>query len=834
MGSMKIKFLFLSTLLLAIPFKALPQAGILNGYVTDTKTQEPLIGVTVVVTELKGTGAATDQEGKFRITVPVGSYSIKFSMVGYQTVVKTDVVVKSGSETPLIVKLTDASIELEKVTVTAEYFDKSLIDNNLSTVVLGPEEIRKSPGSAQDFQRILQGMAGVSFSNDQNNELLVRGGAPDENLTVLDHMEIHSTNHYPNQYNSGGPINMVNVDLIQDIQFSTGGFISKYGDKLSSALNITTSEGTREKPISANTNLSMAGYGTVLEGAINGGRGSWIMSARKSYVDLVAGAFGLTAIPKYYDLQFKAAYDASTEHKLSLSGIYGNDLINIDGQPDNKNISLAGSADSLDINNVYVKQHQYAVGLTLKSIWSDKVNSFITLSNNSFYSNVLVTNDYTVRNYNGSGDVASTNRLSRRKIYDENDDNGETTLKAEFLWNTHSTNELSFGGAVNFVNLNSVEGMDADTVRYDVNKDGVFDTTVVVPSANINYHFPFGNYYKGYSYVNDRLKLFSDRLIMNMGLRYDYFSYSGKATVSPRFSASYAMTDLTNINFAAGNYYQTPALPLYGDRYQSEVNRYLESAQANHFVLGIEHILDDGLKVNVEGYLKKYSDITEREEFIHFYDRAFRSEKILNVGKQDVYGIDFLLQQKLVKDIYGTVSFSRMWTKYYDPRIGKQGATFPSDNDFPYVLTVIVGKRFTGLRSGLNEMPFYIRYPSYVLPFSDDMEISLRWRYATGKPFTPQDFVVTEQHREGAIKWSKGAWVPSDNINSERYPDYSRLDIAFNSRYNFSNWNLVVYLSIQNLYNRKNIAFYQYNSDGSRENVYQFAILPVVGVEVEF
>jgi len=138
-----------------------------------------------------------------------------------------------------------------------------------------------------------------------------------------------------------------------------------------------------------------------------------------------------------------------------------------------------------------------------------------------------------------------------------------------------------------------------------------------------------------------------------------------------------------------------------------------------------------------------------REEFIHFYDRAFRSEKILNVGKQDVYGIDFLLQQKLVKDIYGTVSFSRMWTKYYDPRIGKEGGTFPSDNDFPYVLTVIAGKRFTGLRTELNQMPFYIRYPSYVLPFSDDMEISLRWRYATGKPFTPQEYVVTEQHREG-------------------------------------------------------------------------------------
>ena len=324
-------------------------------------------------------------------------------------------------------------------------------------------------------------------------------------------------------------------------------------------------------------------------------------------------------------------------------------------------------------------------------------------------------------------------------------------------------------------------------------------------------------------------------MILNLGLRYDYFSYSRKATLSPRFSASFAVVpQKTNINFAAGNYYQTPSLPLFGDRYQSGINRYLENTLATHYVLGVEHILSDGLKLNVEGYYKKYSKIPLSDEFIHFNNREYRSQRILTIGKQNVYGIDFLMQQKLVADIYGTFSFSRMWTKYFDPRIGKEGNSFPSDNDFPYVLTVIAGKRFTGLRNDLNQLPFYIKYPSYILPFSNDMEISFRWRYATGKPFTPQEFVLTEQHREGAIKWSKGSWIPSDKINSERYPDYQRLDIAFNSRYNFSNWNLVVYLSIENLYNRKNIAFYQYNSDGSRENVYQFAILPVLGLEIEF
>ena len=232
--------------------------------------------------------------------------------------------------------------------------------------------------------------------------------------------------------------------------------------------------------------------------------------------------------------------------------------------------------------------------------------------------------------------------------------------------------------------------------------------------------------------------------------------------------------------------------------------------------------------------MKKYDDIPVDEKFIHFDDRTFRSDKKLSVGKQTTYGIDLLIQQKLVKDIYGTLAFSRMWNKFDDPRIGYEGNTFPSDYDFPYVLTLIIGKRFKDLRSEMDELPLYLKIPTYILPFSDDMEISIRWRYASGKPYTPREYVTYEQHREGAVKWSNGWWIERNNINGARYPDYHRLDLAFNSRFNFSSWTLSIFLSLQNIYNRKNIAYYQYISDGTIENVYQFSFLPVVGIEILF
>ncbi|GJQ62500.1 MAG: collagen-binding protein [Melioribacteraceae bacterium] len=811
------------------------QNGIITGSVTDARTGEILIGVNIIVNELENIGAATDVDGEFSINVPVGMYSIKASLIGFKPVIKTDIAVTSGRESHVVLTLVETSLELEQITVEADYFDQSLIENDLSTVVLSAEEVRRSPGSSQDFQRILQGMAGVSFSNDQNNELLVRGGSPNENLTVFDNIEIHSTNHYPNEFNSGGPINMINVDLIQDIQFSTGGFISKYGDKLSSVLNVSTREGTRTRDFSGNGNLSMAGYGLVAEGKINGGEGSWLLSARKSYIDLIAGSFGLTAIPFYYDLQGKVVYDLSDKHKLSLSGIYGNDRIDIDGEVDTEDASKAGVIDSVESQIINVRQYQYAAGMTLKSLWSKKFYSLLTISKNNYNNDLAVTNDFVRRQYDNSGKVISTNKITSKDMYSEVSDNGETAFKAEFVYSPEHWAELSFGGAIKFIQYTTSQNVAADSVIYDTNGDGLFETKIFRPDVLIDYKFDFFQHNKNYFFVNQKLKLLNERLILNLGLRYDTFTYSQQSNLSPRVSASYYIVpQLTSLSFAYGEYYQTQALPLYGDRYQTEVNRYLGNSHARHFVAGLEHIFDKGLKLNLEAYYKKYEDLPFSEELIHFTDRTFRSERQLNVGEKDVYGIDLQVQQKLVDNIYGTVSFSRMWSEVEDPRIGYEGNSFVSDYDFPYVFTAIIGKRFVNLRSDLDDMPFFIKYPSMVLPFSDDMEISLRWRYASGKPYTPREFVGYERHWEGNTRYSRGWWVPTADINGSRYPDYHRLDLAFNSRYNFENWNLVVFLSIQNLYNHKNIAFYIYNSDGTTDNVYQFSILPVAGLEIEF
>ncbi|MEW6195766.1 MAG: carboxypeptidase-like regulatory domain-containing protein [Bacteroidota bacterium] len=811
----------------------LSQTSLISGKIEDATNGETLIGVNIIVNEIDGLGTATDIDGKFKLQIEPGSYSLKISYIGYNSIVKTDVVVLAGKETFLNIKLTPSAIQIDETVVRADYFDKSLQTNNLATVMLSPEEIRRSPGSIQDFQRILQGIAGVSFSDDKNNELLVRGGSPNENLTVIDEMELHSTNHFPNEFNSGGPINMINVDLIENIQFSTGGFISKYGDKLSSVMQITTREGTRSSYFSGNANLSIAGFGGIFEGKINDGKGSWVISARKSYINLISGAVGLTAVPYYYDFQFKVAYDLSSKHKLSWSGIYGNDKILIEGESDQQDLTKIGVTDSVGIERVDVKLYQYATGVTLKSIWEKNLYSMTTLYYNNYFKNVTVDENFTERVYDNEGKLASNSIINKRNLYDDTHHNSTMALKSEWYWNLDNTNELNLGGSVatgDFIQTLYLTGNEA---RYFIN--GQWSPVIIVPESNLEYNIKLFDNYKYYAFINDKIKLFNNRLILNAGLRYDYFSYSNKGNVSPRFSGSYfIIPGQTSFNFAYGEYYQTQSYPTYGDREKSGINRYLKNSHSRHLIAGIEHVIDDGLKVNLEAYHKSYDDIPVSEEFIHFTDRTFRSNRNINIGTQTINGIDLLIQQKLVKDYFGTISYSRMWTKYNDPRIGYEGRTLVSEYDFPHVFNLVVGKRFQGMRTELDKSFFLIKYLSYILPFSDDMEISFRWRYASGQPYTERYWTESEQYYEGETRWSKGNWRPVDQINNARFPDYHRLDIAFNSRFNFDNWSIAIFLSIQNLYNRKNIAGYQYNSDGTVTTVYQFAFLPVVGIDVRF
>jgi hypothetical protein len=820
---------------------AQPYKGDITGLVIDAKTQEPIPVVNVQVVEQPTFGTVTDASGNFNIKgIEVGTYSLKATLVGYEAIILTNIVVSTGRSTKVSIKLNEQAVQVGGVTVNATYFSRNNELSPLSVNNYDRAEVKRQPGSVQDVQRVVQNLPGVASSNDNVNELIVRGGSPSENLTVVEHMEIPSINHYPNEFNSSGPINMINIDLVEDVQFSAGGFPAQYGDKMSSVMDITIREGDREKGFASNTGFNMAGIGTLMEGRLADGKGSWIFSARKSFLEVIdkiigMSAISLTAIPKYWDAQTKVVYDLSPNHKLSLNGLYGDSKIYIEGDPKIEKTYLAGKTDSSGIEFVDVHSKQYVLGVNLKSLWGKDGYSVLSLYTNGTQNNTDVREDFIKHTYGSKGEVVNYKTLNSRDVFNDHSDAALYSLKYDIFYRVHPKHELMMGGQIQTTNhWNGMTAFGADTIRYDRNRDGRMDTIVTTYPGNIGTDLKFGDASRMYAYISDKYHI-TPELYITLGLRSDYFSYSKQGQISPRGCIAYEFLPTTILSLALGQYWQEQPLPYYSDYRSIGYNKQLANAEADHVVFGLQHIMDDGIKLSMETYYKRFKNIGVSENFIHsFLDSTFWSDRNRALGKRTSYGLEFLLQKKQVTNYYGTVSVSLSKTIDNDPRLGKEGNTYPSQYDYPVIVNLVGGKIVKGLRSWLNDQPFFIKYPSYILPFSDEMEISFKYRYQTGGPYTPRNSSTFRQYREGGIKWSQFSWIESSNINSARYPDYSRLDIEWISRFYMENWNINVYIALMNVFNTKNVFFYNYRSDGTIGITYQFAFFPVGGIEVEF
>jgi len=347
------------------------QEGAIKDQLIDAKTKTPLAGANIQIMDTPF-GAACDESGHFLIPqISVGAYALEFSYVGYQTTVKTDVIVRPGRITTVEMELQPTLLETETISVSAAYFAE-IADQPVSTINFSGEEIRRAPGSAGDVSRIVMGLPSLAKVNDQSNSLIVRGGSPTENAFFVDNIEIPNINHFPTQGASGGPIGLLTVDLIKDIKFSTGGFNARYGDRLSSVMEISLREGNRDE-FDGQADLNFAGFGTVLEGPLPGSNGSWVLSARRSYLDLLVKAvdIGSSVAPRYGDIQAKFVMDLNPNHQLIWLGVFGDDHNNPD-----RTVALENDMIVYGAQDIY----ENTTGLNWRAIWSKNFYSRSSIS----------------------------------------------------------------------------------------------------------------------------------------------------------------------------------------------------------------------------------------------------------------------------------------------------------------------------------------------------------------------------------------------------------------------------------------------------------------------
>ncbi|HEX9934681.1 MAG TPA: TonB-dependent receptor, partial [bacterium] len=589
-----------------------PPAGSVQGRMTDADTRTPLAGGQVMLTNT-AMGAVTDLTGRFEIgNVPVGNYSLRMSYVGYAPSTVADVIVKPKRIAFVDAALKPSAIQGQTVHVTAGYFNPEE-ERTASMTRFSYEEIRRAPGSGGDVSRILTMLPSVAKVNDQSNSLIVRGGHPAENAFRVDGIEVPNINHFPDEASTGGPIGMLNVDLVRNVTFHAGGFSAVTGDRLSSVMEIGLREGNR-KEYDVQLDLNFAGFGGVAEGPLAEGRGSWLFSIRRSYLDLVVKMFpiGTTVVPWYGDAQAKAVMDLGKKHALSFIGIFGDDHNAPDRETGEKNLMLYyGNQD--DGSNT--------VGLSWRAVWNRDATSLTSL----WYTSTMFKEDWyetntgraMVRNWSRERMAAFRSLVFVRFSHAFH---AEFGLDMKSLWSDYDNR---YAGTTNAL---------GDTVP-----PVVFDTRIAGSKLG--------------AFVSVVAKPFT-RLTVEAGVREDWFSSTESRSFSPRFCITWALDGRTSLKTAGGVFYQTlPTLILA----QTEGGPSLKDMRAVHAVFGVDRLLTENTRFTLEAYRKTYDrlpvDLAQPGLSVFDGRADAMTGPLASDGRAVSYGVELLIQKKLADKV---------------------------------------------------------------------------------------------------------------------------------------------------------------------------------------
>ena len=634
--------LVLSILSLVLSFKGLAQdklSAVLTGVIRDQTTQQTVSEATVWVAGQPGQNTVSNQQGEFSLQLPVGNYSLQVSHPSYETVAKTDIIATRGRVRPLTIELTPLIFQLEGITAKNKLFlDKPDVSTSFHNFSF--DEVRRSAGGYEDIHRAMRAIPGVVSASDNINALIVRGGHPRENLTLLDDIEILNSNHFGDQGTSSGAISMINLDFVSECNFYTGGFPAKYGDGLSSVMDIQLREGNRDQ-FQTDVYAGFAGFGAMLEGPLFNRRGSWMASARRSYLDLIVkllpNSIGTMTVPNYSDFQTKVVYDLSDTNFLTIMGVGGIDKMKIVSADDN----LSRGFSSLDYNN-----HQYTLGLKWRSLFSQKGYSTVVLSHSAY--------QYLFDGGDATGGGAFTSDAWENLVQIKGDVNYDLTPQHQF----------QFGTSIKWINLDyQFTSRGIDLYNNETGKVMKFGRLDISRKETT---------YKTAAYLHYTIQPLPV-LDINLGLRADQFALNNQKRVNPRLGLGYQLTQKTRLTAAFGNYSQTPP---YMMMLWDERNRSLQNLQSKHYVVGLEHLLAKDLKFTVEAYRKDYAD----------YPIPATSDigVLSNNGIGQVTGIDLFLRKKLAQRLYGRISYTYSVSRFETPELGQ----FDWDFDIPHVFSI--------------------------------------------------------------------------------------------------------------------------------------------------
>ena len=740
------RFLSLVCLLFLFVAAAYSQGYTIKGRVIDRLSRQPIeyANVLVVGGNNNGVGAATDMDGNFVIEkVKPGICQLSVSYLGYKSVVTPDYII--SATTPFIeIEMDEDSNTLEGVVVRPNRFNKT-IESPVSMKVIGLREIENSPGANRDISRIVRSYPGVSFSPiGYRNDLIVRGGGPSENRFYMDGIEIPNINHFATQGATGGPVSIVNADLIREIKFYTGAFPANRSGALSSVLDFSLQDGNPDKQTFKATvgasELSLSGSGHL------GKKTTYLFSVRQSYLQFLFDVLGLPFLPNYIDAQVKVKTRFSDTDELTFLALTGIDKMKLNTDEDSE------SAQYILSYLPTIEQETFTIGATYRHYAGKHVQTF-TLSHNYL-------NNKNIK-YRNNDESSEDNLTLRLRSLEQ-----KTSFRAE---------NRSYLG-----NWTMREGVELNYSSYTNNTWQRLFTDVPVIS---DYNTDLGLFSWGLFALADYTSP-DKKLTASAGLRADAANYAAQTKrvweqLSPRVSISYALNEMWSISGGSGIYYQLPPYTALGFK-NSEgvwVNKGLDYMRVIGANLGFDWRWRDRWIVSVEGFYKGYGDVplSIRDQVPltckgNDYGTS-GDEALVSSAEGRAYGLETMVQWNIPDKLNLTGSFTLFKSEYRN------------NSSSPYIASAW-DNRFVLNLSGTYDFPKH-------------WSVGAKLSCIGGSPYTPYD--VEKSSLVEAWDAQGRPYYDYDAYNTGRLDAFAQLDLRVDKDFYFKKWRFGVYLDLQNI-----------------------------------
>ena len=715
-----------------------------KGTVIDKSSRQPLEFINVMIVGLNK-GGVTNAEGKFSIgQVPPGIYRLQASAIGYKTVTTPEYIL-STRDLHIQIEMEENQTELEGVTVTASPFRRD-IESPVSLRIIGLQEIEKSPGANRDISRIVQSYPGVAFSPiGYRNDLIVRGGSPSENRFYLDGVEIPNINQFSTQGASGGPVGILNADLIREVNFYTGAFPTDKGNALSSVLDFKLRDGDMERN-SLKATLGASEVSLASNGHL-GKKTSYLVSVRQSYLQFLFDMLGLPFLPTFTDAQFKLKTRFDARNELTVLGLGGIDKMKLNTKAD-------------DEDNEYIlsylpkiQQETFTLGAVYRHYAGAHVQSV----------------------------VASHSYLNNRNTkYQQNDESDPEHLMLR-LRSTEQNTQLRLENSSSFRNWKVTVGTSLDYSQYS---NTTFQKIYTDRAQTFDYHTYLGIMRWGlFGTVN--YTSIDERFTASLGLRADANNYSAAMKdlsdqLSPRLSLSYQLTEHWSLSGNAGLYYQLPPYTALGFKNNNGLyaNKYaLRYMQVSQGSVGLNWRKGDTFEVSVEGFYKDYDKIPlSVADGIPLTCKGndygvIGNELLTSTAQGRSYGAELLLKWLIAKKLNLASSFTLFKSEYR------------TDKESEYIASAWDNRFIFNLRGTYN-LPRH---------WSVGMKVSC----IGGAPYTPYDAdkssLVTAWNAQGK------PYYDYTRYNEERLPAFTQVDIRIDKTFYLKRCMLGFYIDLQNI-----------------------------------